>query len=45
MICLQGNLGAALSSAKGLDEALNMISNACLRVKGIGCSGMMDQRS
>lgn len=40
MICLQRDLGVALSSAGDLKVALNLILDACLRVKGIDCGGV-----
>ncbi|MDD1750196.1 MAG: PAS domain S-box protein, partial [Methanothrix sp.] len=40
MLCLQRDLGVALSSSGDLKEALNLILDACLRVKGIDCGGI-----
>jgi PAS domain S-box-containing protein len=40
MMCLQRDLGVALSSAGDLKEALNLILDACLRVRGIDCGGI-----
>lgn len=40
MMCLQRDLGVALSSAGDLKEALNLILDACLKVKGIDCGGI-----
>jgi PAS domain S-box-containing protein len=46
MMCLQRDLGIALSSAGDLKEALNLILDACLRVRGIDCGGiyMVDEK-
>jgi PAS domain S-box-containing protein len=40
MICLQRDLGVALSSAGDLKDALNLILDACLRLRGIDCGGI-----
>jgi PAS domain S-box-containing protein len=40
MICLQRDLGVALSSAVDLKNALNLILDACLRLRGIDCGGI-----
>ncbi|HWQ18503.1 MAG TPA: ATP-binding protein [Methanotrichaceae archaeon] len=40
MICLQRDLGVALSSARDLKGALDLILDTCLRVKGIDCGGI-----
>lgn len=40
MICLQRDLGVALSSAGDLKEALDLILDACLRLSGIDCGGI-----
>jgi PAS domain S-box-containing protein len=47
MMCLQRDLGVALSSAGDLTEALNLILDACLMVRGIDCGGvyMVDESS
>ncbi len=40
MICIQRDLGIALSSAGDLKEALNLILDACLKLRGIDCGGI-----
>jgi PAS domain S-box-containing protein len=40
MICIQRDLGVALSSAADLKDALNLILDACLRLSGIDCGGI-----
>lgn len=40
MICIQRDLGIALSSARDLKEASNLILDACLRLRGIDCGGI-----
>ncbi|HSD57214.1 MAG TPA: PAS domain S-box protein [Methanotrichaceae archaeon] len=40
MICIQRDLGIALSSAGDLKEALNLILDACLKLRGVDCGGI-----